>query len=82
MTLLTSQRTTAVLLIAGFQFAASSVDLSRFRNLRQSRSLIVPFHGATTTTARIGRAFYFGGQGDDNFRTALGIGALPMATRS
>lgn len=81
MTLLTPEESTAISVIAGFQLATNSVDLSRFRNLRQSWSVVGPFHDAATTTARIGRALYFGGKGDDNFSAALGIGALPMATR-
>lgn len=80
-TMLTPWRITAVSLIAGLQLATNSVDLSSFCNIRQSRSLVGPFHGAAATTARIGGTLDFGGEGNEDFSTALGIDALPTATQ-
>ena len=77
MTPLMPLRSTAVSLISGLPLAANSVDLHRFCNLRQSRSLVGPFHDAAAATARIAGAVYFGGKGHDDFSAAFGIDALP-----
>jgi len=74
-------RTTAVSLIPGLPLAENSVDLRRFCNLRQSRSLVGPFHDAPQQQRGLPEPSILAGRATMISAPHFGIDALPPATR-